>query len=686
MRRLISLVSLFVALVGLGFVLVNATTVDRRPPSVKTIALSAPAGDPRLAQTVTAIDVEFSEPIKVSTAEARFRIDPVIDGVFTWNGSTAIFTPSRSLPQDTTFTISIGPGVEDLEGNVDPIGLEAWTFATVGPPVVLRTTPPDGAAGVPLDGSIDLVFDRLMDTRSVEAAISVQPAARVIAAWRGSVLTLTLGPGLRPGTAYTVTIDAAAADTGGSRLGSPYSTTFTTVGAGLGILSVVPGDGVAGIGVGSPIAVRFEGPIDPASALAAMHITPSVDGDVRVITLIGDGSGPEAAVSAAGGETLVLLPSAPLAPHTTYTVTLDPVVTRLDDPAAITQGRTWSFTTGAPTTSGQNQIAFLGARGGVRNVWVMNPDGTNQRQLTVELLPVSSFDASADGARIVYAAGGVASVMAIDGSGLRRLTDRDGRFEYGPTLAPGDLRVILARRDANGADLGYWLMPLPGTAGDERQLLDHGAPSQHSSLLGGDGISTTDGTPPWVPRIAFDPSGRTAMIVTAAGDVEIVDLRDPGLLGGTALPALSVALVADSAPIWVPSRDAFVLAATPSAGGARTLVAVSRRGRTGTIADSAGAIGPVALSANGSMAFVVRALDGRSVLRIMSITGAFRDLIGLAGRDDRWPTFAPDGLTVLVGRTLVAQSTASDGIWRIDLPTGQAERLTIDGAYARWIP
>ncbi|TAL10347.1 MAG: hypothetical protein EPO00_04640, partial [Chloroflexota bacterium] len=74
MRRLISLVSAIVALVGLGFVLVNATTVDRRPPSVRTITLSAPAGDPRIAQTVTAIDIEFSEPVRASTAESRFRI------------------------------------------------------------------------------------------------------------------------------------------------------------------------------------------------------------------------------------------------------------------------------------------------------------------------------------------------------------------------------------------------------------------------------------------------------------------------------------------------------------------------------------------------------------------------------------------------------------------------------------
>ena len=90
---------------------------------------------------------------------------------------------------------------------------------------------------------------------------------------------------------------------------------------------------------------------------------------------------------------LVFRPSNPLAAHTTYTVSLAPVVTRLDAPDQVAAGRTWTFTTGQPAVSGQNQIAFLTARSGVRNVWLMNPDGSNARQLTTELVPVAGFDA-----------------------------------------------------------------------------------------------------------------------------------------------------------------------------------------------------------------------------------------------------------------------------------------------------
>ncbi len=685
MRRLISLVSAIVALVGLGFVLVNATTVDRRPPSVKAISLSAPGGDPRIAQTVTAIDIEFSEPVRVSTAESRFRIDPVIDGAFTWNGSTAIFTPSRKLPQDATFTISIAPGVEDLQGNVDPTGLEEWAFATVGPPVVLRTTPADGADSVALDGTIDLFFDRLMDTASVETAITIEPAAAIRLSWRGSVVTVSLGPGLAPGTTYTVRVGSDATDTGGSRLGAPFQITFTTVGSGLGIEAAIPADGVAGIGIGSPIAIRFDGLIDPDSIVGAIHVTPAVDGTIRLVNLGGDGTGLDAATAVEGANTLVLVPSGALAEHTTYTVTLDPVVARSGDATAVTIGRTWSFTTGAPTASAQNQVGFLSARSGVRNVWVMNPDGTNQRQLTTELLPVSSFDATPDGARIAYAAGGVVKVMAVDGTELRVLTEPDGRLEYSPSILPDTKGVVIARRSPTGADLGYWLAPFPGRPGDDRQLLGHGAPMADSALVAGDAIDMVDGSPPWMLRFAVAPGGSAALLVTATGEAWLIDPTGPDL-GGSASPPIRLPWMASAAPVWVPARAAFVVAAESTAGGEPALISVQMGGRSEPITGTSGANGPIAVAADGSLAFVARGSDGATVLRLLSRAGDVRDIETTRGREDHSPSFAPDGLTLLVSSTLRLDPSVSDGVWRIDLPTGTARRLTVDGAYARWIP
>ncbi|MEO8208886.1 MAG: Ig-like domain-containing protein [Chloroflexota bacterium] len=685
MRRLISLISAFVALAGLGFVLVNATTVDRRPPAVKAITLSATAGDPHLAQTLTAIDIEFSEPVRPETAESRFHINPTVDGAFAWDGSRAIFTPSGTLPSNTTFSITVDPGVEDLEGNVDPLGLEEWSFATVGPPMVLRATPADGATGVSLDGSLELVFDRLMDTASVESAITLDPAGPVSATWRGSVVTLQFDGGLRLGSTYHVTVGASAADTGGSRLGAPFVVAFTTVGTDLGIAQLIPADGVAGIGVGTAIAIRFDGPIDPDSVREALHVTPEVGGGTRIVALPGTNGAAPDGVDTPTANALVFSPSIPLAPHTTYTITLDPVVARLGDPGAVNRARTWTFTTGAPPSSGQNQIGFLSDRGGVRNVWVMNPDGTNQRAATTDLEHVTSFDASADGGRLLYASGGGVWVMSIDGSGLQRITRDDGRIEYAPAFAPGDTRALVARTGPLGEDLGYWLVPLPGTPGRERQVLDRGVAPLVPTSMNGTGLGAVESDPAWMPRVAFEPDGRAALLVTSTGQVMLLDLADPTLLGSEPADPVPVGLTAQVGPSWVPARGAFVLSATTGSG-PPAMYAVRAGGSVVLLPGTEGAIGPATVGPDGAIALVVSLDDGRTALRVLALDGRIDDLATSGASDDRSPSFAPDGRSLLVGRSPAATPTISQGIWRLDLDTGLARQLTPLGTYGRWIP
>ncbi|MEO7664593.1 MAG: Ig-like domain-containing protein, partial [Candidatus Limnocylindrales bacterium] len=231
MRRLISLVSAAVALLALGLVLYNATLVDRRAPAVSRISLSAPANGDRVAQTLTAIDIEFSEAVRRSTVVERFRIEPYVAGAFSWDGTTAIFTPSAKLPGDTEFAVRIEPGFADLIGNVADAGVEPWTFRTVGPPTVVQAAPAEGESGLAMDGTIQLDFDRLMDTASVETAIRLDPPVAAHATWSGETVQLAFDGGLRFGTTYTLTVGSGAADTGGNRLREPFVMHFTTVAA-----------------------------------------------------------------------------------------------------------------------------------------------------------------------------------------------------------------------------------------------------------------------------------------------------------------------------------------------------------------------------------------------------------------------------------------------------------------------
>ena len=689
MRRLISLVSVVVALLALALVLYNATLVDRRGPGVVHVSLSAPAGNERLAQTVTAIDIEFSEPVRTSTVEARFRLEPYVAGAFTWDGSTVIFTPSAKLPADTEFLVRIESGFEDLVGNVAEAGLEPWSFRTVGPPVVVGSDPADGATGVPVDGAIDLEFDRLMDTASVETAIHVDPSVGLHASWSGQAVRLVFDSRLQFGTTYTMTVGTTAADTGGDRLRSAFTLHFSTVAAGLEAVERVPADNASGVGIRTPIAVRFDAPIDPETARAAFRITPSVDGEVRIVSLADDrvpAVGPGG--PAAEPDTILFEPDSTLAPHTTYSVTLSPTVARRDDPDAVAAGQTWSFTTGSPTESGQNQIAFLSDRSGVRNVWLMNPDGTNPRQLTTELVPVSSFDASGDGSLIAFAAGGVVSVINIDGEDQRRLT-ADDVYEYAPVVLPDDGWLIVGRRAADGADLGFWLVPLPGTSGNERLLLDHGAPALGSAALGGDGIGGTDGTPGWMPRTAIDPTGRWALVVTAGGQPTMVDLGPGPIL----IPPAPIGLVTDASAAWSPRHAGFLVTALKrpdgsTSSGSSALWLIRPDGSIDQLDGTVGCVGPVGVGADGSVAVTAVGTGGTpaGIAVLKAGASSLTRLVPAAAFDDRWPAFSPDGGTILIGRTYAVRPEDGDGIWSIDVSTGVARQLSTDGAYARWLP
>ncbi len=685
-RRVVSIGSIVLAVIALGVVLLNATLVDRRGPSVSGAGVSAPVdGQAGVAQTLTAIDIHFTEPVRPATVERRFRIEPHVDGAITWDGSTAIFTPSERLPQDTEFRVTIAPGFEDLAGNQAQAGLDGFRFRTVGPPAVVEVAPADGSNGVTVDSAVRITFDRPMDTGSVEQALSIEPAAALEPTWSGRTLTLTFESPLLFGTTYRVTIQDAASDTDGSRLREAFRTSFTTLEAGLGIVDTLPADGVAGISVRTPIAVVFDHPIDPASIDGALTITPSVDGDVRAVALPDD-SVPRSGDEPEPARTVLLFePADPLAATTTYTVRLDPVVTREGDEAQVATDRTWTFTTGSPSTSAHNHIAWLTDRSGMREVWLMNPDGSAPRQLTSGLAPVSAFDVAPDGARIAFASGGVIRTTAVDGSASAVVT-ADGRFEYAPRFSPDGRQLLLARREPDGTDAGWWLVPLDAAAGEEREILPDGAPPLGSTALAGEGIQPDAGFPVWASRSAWDPTGRWAAVIRADGTVTVVDLQATDAAQGVRSTRLTeTGLTATGPAVWSSRSSGFLIVGRAPGQTADGLFRVATDGSAQRRADAAGA---VEASGDGRVAYLVDDPGGVSHVAVGTARASAPARTLTAGRElaDRWPAFAPDGSKIVFGRVHADDLRASAGIWTVDVDGGEAAALTTDGAYPRWVP
>jgi hypothetical protein len=682
--RFLRLLSALTALAVLITIIYNAAAVDRVPPTY-TIKVSSVSSTGQ-ALTLTAIDVDFSKEVNQDTAERAFSITPDPGGTFHWQGLKMIWTPSTKLPPSTVFHVRMAAGVQDMAGNAQG-GTSDLTFTTIGAPSVTAVSPANGQKSVPVDSPIQITFDRLMDTQKVLAGLSVEPSFDYAASWNGAVLKLTPSSPLSYGVEYKLAIGDPAVDTDGSRL-ADYTTIFTTVGIGLRATTLIPAPNVAGVSVRSQVAVVFDGPIDPASVNSAVRLTPPVSGSTKVVALANDTPAPASpsaapstsasvAPSAApgpGSNVLVFTPDAPLAAHTTYAVTMNSTVRSADGRAATQQN--WSFTTGDAATNALNQIAFISSRGGVANVWLMNPDGSNQREVTSELVPVSGFDVSGDGSTIAYGAGGVVKKMSISGDGLTTVTS-GSNLEYAPTFTPDGTALVVGRRDVSGADLGYWLIPLiSGT--DAKQLTPDGAPGPGSTTLGGDGLTGKPGMSAWWPRAAFSQDGSSLLVVRGSdGVAELIDLK-----GGTAPRKLNI--VGDARPVWATGDAAFYLAGTADSGATWFNWRV---GANGTVASAGPAVGDMDTTGQRTLVLVVRSGDGYThVAYSASAGGSITLLTSDPAFNDNSTSFSPDGSTVVFGRVASTDQTVSAGIWVVKSDGSSLTNLATDGAYPRWLP
>jgi hypothetical protein len=674
--RFLRLLSALTGLALLAAILYNAAAVDRMPPTYSIRVSSTSAGGQAL--TLTAIEVDFNKNVKHDTAERAFSISPDVPHSFHWQGLKLIVTPSDKLPPASTFQVHMAAGVEDMAGNAQG-GTGDFTFTTVAPPSVTSVSPALNLQSVPVDSPIQITFDRLMDTKKVVSGLKVEPSFAYKVSWNGEVLTLTPSSPLQFGTEYKVTIGDPAVDTDGTRL-PEYVATFTTVGIGLRVTDLIPAPNAAGVSVHRQIAVVFDGPIDPDSISGAIRITPPVSGSTKVVALPDDRSAPAEATgtpTGSGPNVLVFTPDKPFASHTTYSVTMSSTVRRTDGEAAPQQA--WTFETGEPPLNAVNQIAFLSDRAGVASVWLMNPDGSNQREVTSELVPVSGYDISGDGSSIAFGSGGVVKVMSLSGDNLSTLTP-GGDFDYAPTITPDGTGVVVGRRDGGGADLGYWRIPLISGA-DPTQVATDGAPALGSMAVTGDGLTGKPGRSAWAPRAAFSQDGSTMLVVRGSDSaVMLVDMT-----GATAPRELSI--VSDSRPVWVQSDAAFYVAGTDDNGATWSCWRVTAAGALTNVGPAVGDIDTTDQAGGQALAFVVHAGDGYDHLAYRTLAGSTQPLLA----DDPMfsemsPSFSPDGSTVVFARVGSHSPTVSAGIWIVRRDGTGLANLAPDGAYPCWLP
>jgi hypothetical protein len=536
-------------------ILYYASTVDVRPPQVDRFLLSQHLpGDDGVALTTSSLEVVFSEAVNHQGAQSAFTLNPRVPGSFSWSGVTMIFTPIERLPLQTSFSLRLRGKISDLAGNAMN-GSGPYSFRTVGGPSIVASQPVDQSVDVALDARLQLTFSTLMDTASVQRALEIVPSTEVDLRWAGQRLTIAPRSLLMPDQAYTLFLGAGAHDQAGTALNVPLRLSFRTVSAGMTARTIVPADGSQGIAVTSQIAVVFDRPIDTQTVNDnAVTISPAVSGSVSVIA-------PEGAPALRDEARRILrfTPSGELLVNTTFTDTIGPGI-RGTDGSRMVAPLSWTFTTGASTTSLGNQIVFLSQRSGIANVWAMNPDGSNQHQVSAELSPLTTYAVAPDGRSMVVGDGARLIELRADGTGRRVLTDT-GLVEFDPTYSPDGTAIVFARADAKtGSGLGIWRRP-PGGGGAERiQITPIPAPTFEPSE--GASPSSTPSAPltPVLRAPRFSPDGSLLAFVDMSGYAGILDVRSGAV---TRAPDRVVA-----PPAWLPDNATALVSGLPVAEGA----------------------------------------------------------------------------------------------------------------------
>jgi Tol biopolymer transport system component len=121
--------------------------------------------------------------------------------------------------------------------------------------------------------------------------------------------------------------------------------------------------------------------------------------------------------------------------------------------ALLAIGPTTSEATFPAGTAGK--IAFSRAQGGQTNLWLMNPDGSGQLNLTSGL--ASTFETqpvfSPDGQRLAYISEADVFVIGSDGSSPTNLTNSSAPEEQDPDFSPDGRRIAFARFDGPAAEI-----------------------------------------------------------------------------------------------------------------------------------------------------------------------------------------------------------------------------------------
>src|SRR5689334_4382171 len=173
----------------------------RQNPSQNNAAASAPrviSSTPALREVVgtdTPITLLFDQPMDRASVEQAFKIDPKVDGAFTWSDDmTLTFKPSAAFQRGQEYNVSVATTAKSKAGVAldDPFKL---TFSVTGNLTVGQVVPAPDAQQVEAGANITVVFARPVvplinsaDQSSLPQPLTFSPAVEGKGEWVGTAI------------------------------------------------------------------------------------------------------------------------------------------------------------------------------------------------------------------------------------------------------------------------------------------------------------------------------------------------------------------------------------------------------------------------------------------------------------------------------------------------------------------
>jgi Tol biopolymer transport system component len=223
-------------------------------------------------------------------------------------------------------------------------------------------------------------------------------------------------------------------------------------------------------------------------------------------------------------------------------------------------------------------IAFASDRDGNFEIYVMNPDGTNQANITNNFADDTHPSWAPDGSRIAFSSNrdGNSEIYVVnaDGSNLSRITDRTSATDISPVWSPDGLRIAFASFDCcpAGANYDIWVMNADGT--DQVNITNHpaediypawqpggatiafqtnrdGNAEIYSMSPDGTGLANLTNSSSFEEQPDWSPDGSMIAFATDRAAIGFgVDVYLMNSIGGGVMPVTGTH--ADSMPSWSP--------------------------------------------------------------------------------------------------------------------------------------